>query len=114
MTLIDNHWTRPAKHCPKFEQQFEKKIVLDSKLNYATLEHYTLFYRNALKNLLPEIWESSKLTVIFHINKIRTVLKLMFLYIASFDINTDFGAVFIDHFFLQREELFNLIEKKQN
>lgn len=87
MPLIDNHWTRPAKHCPKFEQQFEKKIFLDSKLNYATLEHYTLFYRNALKNLLPEIWESSKLTVIFHINKIRTVLKLMFLYITSFDID---------------------------
>lgn len=48
-----------------------------------------------------------------HINRIRTVLKLMFLYIALFDINTDFGAVYIDHLFLQREELFDLILKNK-
>lgn len=46
--------------------------------------------------------------------KQNTVLKLMFLYIALFDINTDFGAVYTDHFFLQREELFNLILKNTN
>lgn len=38
----------------------------------------------------------------------------MFFYIALFDINTDFGAVYTDHFFLQREELFNLILKNTN